>query len=71
MTLLSRDDVTPETLASKSAETDVAVVQGHVANDFFAHGKTIPTVIDLYDTEVQPNVPPNDLQIRSTLGFKF
>ena len=29
------------------------------------------TVIDLYDSASAPHVPPNDLQIRSTLGFKF
>jgi hypothetical protein len=29
------------------------------------------TVADSYDTKPAPDVPPNDLQIRSTLGFKF
>ena len=56
VTLLSRDDITPEALARTSAEADVAVVQGHVANDFFAHGKAIPTVIDLYDPFIIENL---------------
>ncbi len=29
------------------------------------------SVIDLYDTRVPPNVNPNDLQIRSSIGVKF
>lgn len=56
VTLLSRDDITPETLARSSAEADVAVVQGHVANDFFAHGRPVPTVIDLYDPFIVENL---------------
>ena len=35
---------------------DVAVVQGHVANDFFAHARPIPTVVDLYDPFIVENL---------------
>jgi glycosyltransferase involved in cell wall biosynthesis len=66
VTLLSRDAgavagcrvdaITPETLQRYTAEADVAVVQGHVANDLFAHGSAIPTVIDLYDPFIIENL---------------
>ena len=56
VTLLSRDEITPESLARTSADADVAVVQGHVANDFFAHARAIPTVIDLYDPFIVENL---------------
>jgi glycosyltransferase involved in cell wall biosynthesis len=66
VTLLSRDAgvvagcrvdaITPETLQRHTAEADVAVVQGHVANDLFAHGRTIPTVVDLYDPFIIENL---------------
>jgi glycosyltransferase involved in cell wall biosynthesis len=53
VTTLSRDgganDITPENILRCSGDADVAFVQGHVANDFFAHARTIPTVVDLYD----------------------
>ena len=51
VTLLSRDNgaFDAQTLLRVSGESDVAVVQGHVANDFFAHARPIPTVVDLYD----------------------
>jgi hypothetical protein len=40
-----------------SATHDVAVVQGHVANAFFASAKaTIPTVVDLYDPFIIENL---------------
>ena len=39
-----------------SAEADVAVVQGHIANDFFAHARPIPTVVDLYDPFIIENL---------------
>lgn len=55
VTLLSRDDITPETLARTSNDADVAIVQGHAANDFFAHARAIPTVIDLYDPFIVEN----------------
>jgi len=56
--LLSRDDgaFVPETLLRVSGESDVAVVQGHVANDFFAHARPIPTVVDLYDPFIIENL---------------
>lgn len=56
--LLSRDDgaFSPETLLRVSSESDVAVVQGHVANDFFAHARPIPTVVDLYDPFIIENL---------------
>jgi len=50
------DAITPETLQRYTAETDVAVVQGHVANDLFAHGNAIPTVVDLYDPFIIENL---------------
>jgi len=66
VTLLSRDAgavagcradaITPETLQRYTAEADVAVVQGHVANDLFAHGSAIPTVVDLYDPFIIENL---------------
>lgn len=41
---------TPETLAAATARADVAIVQGHAANDLLAHGRPdIPIVVDLYD----------------------
>lgn len=56
VTLLARDDITPESLGRASSSADVAVVQGHVANDFFAHACTIPTVVDLYDPFIIENL---------------
>jgi glycosyltransferase involved in cell wall biosynthesis len=66
VTLLSRDAgavagcraeaITPETLRRYTAEADVAVVQGHAANDLFAHGRAIPTVVDLYDPFIVENL---------------
>lgn len=41
--------MTPESIRDASTTADVVVVQGHVANDLFAHGATRPTVVDLYD----------------------
>jgi glycosyltransferase involved in cell wall biosynthesis len=56
--LLSRDEgaFDPATLLRVSNESDVAVVQGHVANDFFAHARPIPTVVDLYDPFIVENL---------------
>jgi glycosyltransferase involved in cell wall biosynthesis len=45
----------PETLRDASAAADVVVVQGHVANDLFAHGAPRPTVVDLYDPYLVEN----------------
>ena len=66
VTLLSRDAgavagcrvdaITPETLQRYTAEADVAVVQGHAGNDLFAHGRAIPTVVDLYDPFIIENL---------------
>jgi glycosyltransferase involved in cell wall biosynthesis len=58
VTMLSRDDgaFEPERLLRVSSESDVAVVQGHVANDFFAHARPIPTVVDLYDPFIIENL---------------
>jgi len=53
VTLLS-PPVAPEELAR--AEADVAVVQGHIANDFFAHARPMPTVVDLYDPFIIENL---------------
>jgi len=66
VTLLSRDAggadgcradaITPESLQRCTSEAEVAVVQGHVANDLFAHGAPIPTVVDLYDPFIVENL---------------
>jgi glycosyltransferase involved in cell wall biosynthesis len=57
VTILSPDSgLTPENLHDRSAVSDVAIVQGHVANDFFAHAKPIPTVVDLYDPFIVENL---------------
>jgi glycosyltransferase involved in cell wall biosynthesis len=66
VTLLSRDAgtvagcrvdaITPETLQRYTADADVAVVQGHVANDLFVHGSAIPAVVDLYDPFIIENL---------------
>jgi len=57
VTLLSRDSgaFDPATLLRASGENDVAVVQGHVANDFFSHARPMPTVVDLYDPFIIEN----------------
>lgn len=44
-----------QTLASVSQESDVAVLQGHVANAFFVHAKPVPAVVDLYDPYIIEN----------------
>jgi len=48
--------ITPQTLDAVSAASDVAVVQGHVANAFFMQAHPIPTVIDLYDPYIIENL---------------
>ena len=55
-TLLGRDDVTPERLQSETARHDAAVVQGHAANELFAHGQPLPVVVDLYDPFIIENL---------------
>jgi glycosyltransferase involved in cell wall biosynthesis len=66
VTLLSRDgggvdgcicgNITPQSLQRNSDDNDVAVLQGHVANDYFAHARPIPTVVDLYDPFIVENL---------------
>lgn len=46
----------PENILRESQRADVAVVQGHAANDFFAHAHPVPTVIDLYDPYIIENL---------------
>lgn len=48
--------INPQTLHDVSAASDVAVVQGHVANAFFMQGAPVPTVIDLYDPYIIENL---------------
>lgn len=48
--------INPRTLLSVSEASDVAVVQGHVANAFFMQAASIPTVIDLYDPYIIENL---------------
>lgn len=47
---------TPSRIRDASAASDVAVLQGHVANEFFAHAVRIPTVVDLYDPYIVENL---------------
>jgi len=66
VTMLSRDGgavpdcrsgtLAPESLQQNSGRCDVAVVQGHVANDFFAHARAMPAVVDLYDPFIIENL---------------
>ncbi|HEY0371164.1 MAG TPA: glycosyltransferase family 4 protein [Thermoanaerobaculia bacterium] len=58
VTTLAPDVVglTPESLLETSRRSDVAIVQGHVANAFFQHAEPIPTVIDLYDPFIIENL---------------
>jgi glycosyltransferase involved in cell wall biosynthesis len=50
------DAITPENLLRYSRDADVAIVQGHAANELFAHAAAIPTVVDLYDPFVVENL---------------
>jgi glycosyltransferase involved in cell wall biosynthesis len=43
------EKLSPEAIGRRSRETDLAIVQGHVANDFFVHATPVPTVVDFYD----------------------
>jgi glycosyltransferase involved in cell wall biosynthesis len=66
VTLLSRDAgavagcrvdaITPENLERYSRESGVVIVQGHAANEVFAHAAPIPTVVDLYDPFIVENL---------------
>lgn len=55
MTPDSDQPIAPANLLAASEQHDVAVVQGHVANELFAHAKPIPTVVDLYDPFIVEN----------------
>ena len=48
--------MTPESIAGTTAQHDVVVVQGHAANALFAHGRPLPTVVDLYDPFIVENL---------------
>jgi glycosyltransferase involved in cell wall biosynthesis len=48
--------ITPQSILEGSRRADVAIVQGHTANDFFAHNAGIPTVVDLYDPFIIENL---------------
>lgn len=50
------DFIHPDSLRATSEASDVAVVQGHVANAFFQHAAPIPTVVDLYDPYIIENL---------------
>jgi glycosyltransferase involved in cell wall biosynthesis len=50
------DYINPHTLLALSEASDVAVVQGHVANAFFMQAAPIPCVVDLYDPYVIENL---------------
>jgi len=55
VTLLS-PPIAAEDLLRLSNDADVAIVQGHIANDFFANARPIPTVVDLYDPFIIENL---------------
>jgi glycosyltransferase involved in cell wall biosynthesis len=48
--------LSPESIRDASLAATVAIVQGHAANDFFAHALEIPTVVDLYDPYLIENL---------------
>ena len=48
--------ITPQSLRDCSSRADVAVVQGHVANELWAHAAPIPAVVDLYDPFIVENL---------------
>jgi len=50
------EDLTPQALARVSDDSDVIVVQGHAANDVFAHAAPRPVVVDLYDPFIIENL---------------
>jgi len=55
--ILSPDQgLTPENLNRASSSADVAIVQGHAANDLFAHMAPLPVVVDLYDPFIVENL---------------
>ena len=50
------EELSPENLAVVGNRSDVAIVQGHAANDLFAHARPLPTVVDLYDPFIVENL---------------
>lgn len=50
------DTISPGTIRNASLASDVAVLQGHVANEFVAHAAPIPLVVDLYDPWIVENL---------------
>ena len=48
--------ITPQSLRDCSSRADVAVVQGHIANELWAHAAPIPAVVDLYDPFIVENL---------------
>ncbi|HXI13628.1 MAG TPA: glycosyltransferase family 4 protein [Thermoanaerobaculia bacterium] len=48
--------VDPMSLRNSSQRSDVALIQGHIGNDYFAHAADIPTAVDLYDPYVIENL---------------
>jgi len=57
VTLLTPDEgLTPEHLNRATAAADVAIVQGHAANDLFAHMTPLPVAVDLYDPFIVENL---------------
>lgn len=57
------EKTSPEAIRDFSARSSVAIVQGHAANDFFAHRTPVATVVDLYDPFIVEN-----FQYFETLG---
>lgn len=57
--------ISSASIARLTREHDVAVVQGHAANDLVLHGSGIPTVVDLYDPFLVEN-----LHYHANLGDK-
>lgn len=47
--------ISSQSIRAASGASDVAVIQGHVSNDYFAHAVEIPTVIDFYDPFIVEN----------------
>lgn len=58
VTILSPDagPIDAGSLLAASEEADVAVVQGHIANEFFLFARPLPTVVDLYDPYIIENL---------------
>lgn len=46
----------PENIRDHSLTNDVAVLQGHIINEFVAHAGDIPLVVDLYDPYIVENL---------------